>query len=80
MIGNIKYDEYNSIINELETSNDNLKKIINYYNEKIVSKSQSIKMSRFTKEIENYIEYLKSTYKINTDADKVIEALRQSSF
>ena len=36
-----------------------------------------MKINRFTEELENYIEYLKSTYKINIDADKALITLRE---
>ena len=76
MIGNITYEYYQKIIVILENSNNNLKKIIEYYTKGNI-KVSSMKINRFTEELENYIEYLKSTYKINIDADKALITLRE---
>ncbi len=76
MIGNITYEDYQKIIVILENSNNNLKKIIEYYTKWNI-KVSSMKINRFTEELENYIEYLKSTYKINIDADKALITLRE---
>lgn len=75
MIGNIEYDKFKNIINILEKANNNVKQIILLNTEKI--ENQSIKMNRFSQEVDNYIKFLKNTYQINNDADKALNNLKE---
>lgn len=77
MIGNINYDEFRNIINIIEKSNNNIKQIILSNNTKEDIETTSIKMNRFTMEVDNYIKYLKNTYQINSDADKALNNLKK---
>lgn len=75
MIGNIEYDKFKNIINILEKANNNIKQIILLNNKDI--ENQSIKMNRFSQEVDNYIKFLKNTYQINIDADKALNNLKE---
>ncbi len=75
MIGNIEYDKFKNIINILEKANNNVKEIITLNKEKL--EVESVKMNRFSQEVDNYIKFLKSTYQINNDADKALNNLKQ---
>ena len=77
MIGNINYDEFKNIINIIEKSNSNIKQIIISNNDKEKTESTSVKMNRFTQELDNYIKYLKNIYQINSDADKTLNNLKE---
>lgn len=75
MIGKITYDEFKNIIQIIEKSNNNLKDIINYYVS--ITNVNSVKLDRFTQELDNYIRYLRSNYQINVDADKALGNLKE---
>ena len=73
MIDKLTYEEIDNIVNILSNSNVNIKNIINEYKQK--SETGTIKMERFSIELDNYINYLKSIIKINKDADNALEKL-----
>lgn len=75
MIGNLKYEEMNKITELLENSNENLKKMLDYYQEK--NQTAVVKMKRFSLELETYINYLKGTYQMNQDADQALQNLKE---
>lgn len=74
MIGNLKYEDFESLSNTLKAANDNLKIILNNMGSANISK-----MKRFTEELDSYIEYLNSTLSLNRDADKALERLKEVS-
>ena len=75
MIGNLKYEEFELIIKELESSIDNLDNIINIYKEKV--DNGTLRMERFSNEMKNYVSYLKAQVDINKDADIAISRLKE---
>lgn len=75
MIGNLTYEEMDSIINLLEISTSNLKKIVQFYKNKV--ETGTMKMERFNMELENYITYLKNSSKINKDADIALTRIKE---
>ncbi len=75
MIDKLTYEEIDNIVNILSNSNVNIKNIINEYKQK--SETGTIKMERFSIELDNYINYLKSIIKINKDADNALEKLKE---
>ncbi len=74
MIGNLKYEDFESLSNTLKAANDNLKIILNN-----MGSANTSKMKRFTEELDSYIEYLNSTLSLNRDADKALERLKEVS-
>jgi len=74
MIGNITYEEMDNIIKILEVSNNNLKKILDYYHQKL--NVNTTRIESFNIEVENYINYLKNITKINKDADIALKKLK----
>lgn len=75
MIGNLSYEEIENIIKTLEISNSNLKKILDYYQSK--TETGTMRIERFTMELENYINYLKKNNKIYKDADSAVQKIRE---
>lgn len=75
MIGSLKYEEISNIIELLAASNENLKKMLDYYQEK--DQTATVKMKRFSLELETYINYLKDIYKMNKDADQALETIKE---
>ncbi len=75
MIGNLSYEEIENIIKTLEISNSNLKKILDYYQSK--TETGTMRIERFTMELENYINYLKKNTKIYKDADSAVQKIRE---
>lgn len=75
MIGNLTYEEMDMVIKMLETANNNLKKIIQYYKNKV--EAGTMKIERFNMELENYITYLKNNSKINKDADFALSRIKE---
>lgn len=75
MIDKLTYDEFNYIINALESSSKNLDSIITIYKGKV--DTGTARMERFSIELKNYIKYLKNTLEINKDADIALETLRE---
>lgn len=75
MIGNLTYEEMDRVIKMLETANNNLKKIIQYYKNKV--EAGTMKIERFNMELENYITYLKNNSKINKDADFALSRIKE---
>ncbi len=74
MINNISYEQLLAIIEILTKSNNNLKIILEHYKDDI--KTGTVRMQRFTQEIDNYINYLKNSYEINKDADLALSKLK----
>ena len=74
MINNISYEQLLAIIEILTKSNNNLKIIFEHYKDDI--KTGTVRMQRFTQEIDNYINYLKNSYEINKDADLALSKLK----
>lgn len=72
MIGNISYENYQNIINELTLSKENIKAIVEIY--KNINNDDIIRdMNTFLSELEKYIKYLSITLKMNIDADNVLQ-------
>lgn len=75
MIGELSEEQFLTIIKILTTANENLKVILATYNK--MAENTSAKMDRFTKEIDNYINYLNRNYKINKDAEEALARLKE---
>ncbi len=75
MIGNLTYEEMDSIIKLLEISTSNLKKIVEFYKNKV--ETGTMKIERFNMELDNYITYLKNSNKINKDADIALTRIKE---
>lgn len=75
MIGELTYEEMDLVIKMLETASGNLKKIVEYYKNKV--ETGTMKIERFNMELENYITYLKNNNKINKDADLALSRIKE---
>lgn len=68
MIGNMNYDQVETIAKELETATTTVENI---------TKSLNIEaLEDFTSTVEGYFKYLRTTIEINKDADKALENLK----
>lgn len=72
MIGNINYEIFQNLINNLTISKDNIKIIVDMY--KNINDQNLIRdMNTFLSDLEKYIKYLNKTLKMNIDADNVLQ-------
>lgn len=79
MIGKLRYEEIEQLIAVLSNSTNNVRQVLNSYqnNEEIAPRTE--KMLHFCSDIEKYIQQLNNTIKLNKDSDIVIERIRQEN-
>ena len=78
MIGKLTYEQIEQLITELLSSNENLRKALEYYNSDAELSLKTNKLLQFCNDIERYVSNLKEMLELNKDADLVINRLKEN--
>ena len=73
MIGNLSYEEIENLITIMASSSENIRSVLNSYQDNNNISSRTEKMLHFCSDIDKYIANLKDNILLNKDADIVIE-------
>ena len=80
MIGNLSYEEIENLITIMASSSENIRSVLNSYQDNNNISSRTEKMLHFCSDIDKYIANLKDNILLNKDADIVIERIKQNIF
>lgn len=78
MIGKLTYEQIEQLITELLSSNENLRKTLEYYSSDAELSLKTNKLLQFCNDIERYVSNLKEMLELNKDADLVINRLKEN--
>ena len=79
MIGNLSYEEIENLITIMASSSENIRSVLNSYQDNNNISSRIEKMLHFCSDIDKYIANLKDNILLNKDADIVIERIKQNN-
>ena len=79
MIGNLSYEEIENLITIMASSSENIRSVLNSYQDNNNISSRTEKMLHFCSDIDQYIATLKDKILLNKDADIVIERIKQNN-
>ena len=78
MIGKLTYEQIEQLITELLSSNENLRKALEYYSSDAELSLKTNKLLQFCNDIERYVSNLKEMLELNKDVDLVINRLKEN--
>ncbi len=78
MIGKLTYEQIEELSNTIITSNENLRKSLEYYNSDEELSLKANKLLQFCNDLERYVNNLKEMVNLNKDADVVINRLKEN--
>lgn len=77
MIGKLTYEEIEQIITLLTESSNNVRLVLDSYQNNPEISSRTEKMLHFCSDIDKYVDNLKNTIKLNKDADIVVNRIKE---
>ena len=78
MIGKLTYEQIEQLITTINTSNENLRKSLEYYNSDEELSLKVNKLLQFCNDLERYVNNLRDMVNLNKDADIVINRLKET--
>ncbi len=78
MIGKLTYDQIEEIVNQLLSSNTNLRKALEYYSSDSELSLKTNKLLQFCNDIERYSTNLREMVELNKDAELVVNRLKEN--
>lgn len=78
MIGKLTYDQIEEIVNQLLSSNNDLRKTLEYYSSDSELSLKTNKLLQFCNEIERYSTNLREMVELNKDAELVVNRLKEN--
>lgn len=77
MIGKLTYEEIEQIIALLTESSNNVRLVLDSYQNNPEISSRTEKMLHFCSDVDKYVDNLKNTIKLNKDADIVVNRIKE---
>ncbi len=76
MIGKLTYDQIDQLIEVMNSSNNNLRQVLEYYSNDNELGLKTSKLLQFCNDVDRYINNLKEMVILNKDADVIIDRLK----